>query len=92
MVIFLRTFSLVLARRTFKHASSVAKGRVISQSVPAGTQLTENSTVDLVVSKGKAPPKVTICYRRHTLHVTNKVAATLRKHGARLGACKKKRL
>ena len=39
----------------------------------------------------KKPPvkRVTVCYRHHTLKVTTKVAARLRKHGAKLGACKK---
>jgi beta-lactam-binding protein with PASTA domain len=70
----------------------VRKGRVISQAVSPATQLPANSTVDLVVSKGQAPPpKVTLCYRHHTLKVTKKVAKKLRKHGARLGACKKTR-
>ncbi len=38
---------------------------------------------------------VTLCYRRHTVHVTAARAKTLRKHGAKhgakLGACKKKK-
>jgi hypothetical protein len=41
----------------------------------------------------KTPPakKVTLCFRHHTVHVTKAKAKTLRKHGAKLGACKKKR-
>jgi hypothetical protein len=34
---------------------------------------------------------VTLCFRHHTVHVTKAKAKTLRKHGAKLGACKKKR-
>jgi beta-lactam-binding protein with PASTA domain len=73
----------------------VPKNRVISQNVPAGTQLANGSAVSVVVSLGpkpkKPPAKMTVCYRRHTLHVTKKVAAKLRKHGAKLGACRKKK-
>ena len=40
----------------------------------------------------KVPPKkVTLCYRHHTIKVTKARAKVLRKHGAKFGACKKKR-
>jgi len=45
--------------------------------------------VSLRVSKGRAPVKVTLCYRRHTVHVTRAVATKLRRHGAKLGLRRK---
>lgn len=43
-----------------EYSSSVAKGKVISQSKKAGTKLSKGTTVKLVVSKGKKPaPKPT---------------------------------
>jgi beta-lactam-binding protein with PASTA domain len=75
---------------TRKYSKTIAKGRVISQSVAPGAQLPANTRVNLVVSKGKAPaPKVTLCYKHHTVKVTKAKAKALRRHGAKLGACKK---
>jgi hypothetical protein len=37
----------------------------------------------------RPPAKVALCYRRHTVRVTKAAATKLRKHGAKLGACKK---
>jgi Carboxypeptidase regulatory-like domain len=53
----------------------------------AASQLTES-----VVAKPQKPKRalVTLCYRRHTVHVTAAKAKKLRKHGAKSGACKKK--
>jgi beta-lactam-binding protein with PASTA domain len=76
-------------------SSTVRLGNVVSQLIPAGAQLADGAAVDLVVSKGRAPKKppvrVTLCYRHHTIKVTKAKAKKLRKHGAKLGACKKKR-
>jgi hypothetical protein len=48
------------------------------------------AAVNLVISKGRAPvKKVTLCYMHRTVHVTKAVAKKLRKHGAKLGACRK---
>jgi len=69
----------------------VAKGRVVSQSAPAGQQLANGTSVNLAVSKGRRPAKVTLCYRHHTVHVTKAVARRLRRHGAKLGTCRKVR-
>jgi hypothetical protein len=69
----------------------VAKGRVVSQSASAGQQLANGASVNLAVSKGRRPVKVTLCYRHHTVHVTKAVARRLRRHGAKLGACRKVR-
>jgi len=78
---------------TRRFSRTVAKGRVISQAAAAGKQLANGASVNLVVSKGRAPfrppLRVTLCYRHHTVHVTRAVARTLRKHGATLGACRK---
>jgi PKD domain/PASTA domain/Divergent InlB B-repeat domain len=77
---------------TRRFSRAVAKGRVIFQSAAPGKQLANGASVNLVVSKGRAlkpPVKVTICYRHRTVSVTKAVAKTLRKHGAKLGACKK---
>jgi beta-lactam-binding protein with PASTA domain len=68
----------------------VRKGRVISQAVAPGKQLATGARVNLAVSKGRAPFKVTLCYRHHTVQVTRAVAKRLRSHGARLGACRKR--
>lgn len=73
-----------------RHFSRVVrKGRVISQAVAPGKQLASGAGVNLAVSKGRAPFKVTLCYRHHTVHVTRAVAKRLRSHGARPGACRK---
>jgi beta-lactam-binding protein with PASTA domain len=75
-------------------SSTVPAGRIASQSVSPGTSLANGATVNVVVSRGKkkAPPKlVTLCNHGHTVRVTKAKAKTLRKHGAKLGACKKKR-
>jgi subtilisin family serine protease len=81
-----------VTRRTSK---TVPFGRVISQSVGRGTQLPLGSAINLVGSLGrpKKPPakKVTLCYRHHTIKVTKAKAKKLLKHGAKRGACKKKR-
>jgi hypothetical protein len=72
---------------------SVPRNLIISQSVPAGTHLANTAPVAVVVSLGakkKPPPKVTLCYRHHTVKVTKKVAKKLLKRGAKRGACKKK--
>jgi hypothetical protein len=41
--------------------------------------------------KKKPPAKVTLCYHRHTVKVTKKVAAKLRKKGAKPGPCRKRK-
>jgi beta-lactam-binding protein with PASTA domain len=75
---------------TSRFSSRVAKGRVISQSAAPGTHLSNGAAVNLVLSKGRAPvKKVTLCYKHRTVHVTKAVAKKLRKHGAKLGACRK---
>ena len=80
---------------TRRYSSRVAKGRVISQGVAAGTQRANGAAVSLVVSKGRAPfnppVRVTICYRHRTLHVTRAVWRRLHKHGATLGRCRPRR-
>jgi PASTA domain-containing protein len=79
---------------TRRYSSKVAKGRVISQGVAAGTQRANGAAVALVVSKGRSPlrppVRVTICYRHRTLHVTRAVWRRLHKHGATLGRCKRR--
>ncbi len=40
---------------TYEYDDRVAKGKVVSQSVKAGSKVTEGSVVDLTVSKGKKP-------------------------------------
>jgi hypothetical protein len=72
------------------YSSKVLKGRVISQGVAAGTKLANSAAVSLVVSKGRAPISVTICYRHRTLHVTKAAAKKLRRRGATLGRCRKR--
>jgi hypothetical protein len=78
-----------------KYSRTVRRGRVISQGVAAGTKLANGAAVALVVSKGRAPftppVRVTVCYRHRTLHVTRAVWRRLHRHGATLGACKKRR-
>lgn len=44
---------LLPGERSQAYSDTVAEGSIISQSVPAGTQLTEGSTVSYVVSQGK---------------------------------------
>jgi PASTA domain len=73
-----------------RYSSKVRKGRVISQGVAAGTRLANGAAVSLVVSKGRAPVKVTVCYRHRTLHVTKAVAKKLYTRGATLGPCRKR--
>jgi uncharacterized repeat protein (TIGR02543 family) len=73
-----------------RYSSKVRKGRVISQGVVAGTKLANGAVVSLVVSKGRAPVKVTVCYRRRTLHVTRVVAKRLRSRGATVGPCRRR--
>jgi hypothetical protein len=73
-----------------RYSSRVRRGRVISQGVAAGTKLANRAAVSLVVSKGRAPVKVTICYRRRTLHVTKAIATKLRNRGATLGPCRRR--
>jgi PKD repeat protein len=73
------------------YSKTIAKGLVISQSVAAGRQLTNGATVNLVVSKGRPPAKVTLCYRHRTIRVTKAVARKLRRHGATPGACPTRR-
>jgi hypothetical protein len=67
--------------------SKVARGRVISQAMAPGRQLANGASVNLVVSKGRAPLGLTLCYRHRTVHVTRAVAIKLRRLGAKLGAC-----
>src|SRR6266576_3977085 len=67
--------------------SRVARGRVISQAMAPGKQLANGASVNLVVSKGRAPFRLTLCYRHRTVHVTRAVAIKLRRLGAKLGAC-----
>jgi hypothetical protein len=76
---------------TRRYSRTVRIGRVISQGVAAGTQLADGAAVALVVSKGRAPAKVTLCYRHQTVHVTRAVARRLLRHGARLGPCSRRR-
>jgi beta-lactam-binding protein with PASTA domain len=80
-----------IARR---FSETVGKGRVISQAVAPGKQLKNGAAVNLAVSKGRAPfrppLRVTLCYRHHTVHVTRAVAKKLRRHGATLGACRRR--
>ena len=53
---------------------------------------TDNRTITVTRAAKKAPPKkVTLCYRHHTVRVTRAKAKTLRKRGAKLGACKRHR-
>jgi hypothetical protein len=73
-----------------RYSSRVRKGRVISQGVVAGTKLANGAGVSLVVSKGRAPVRMTICYHHRTLHVTKAVATKLRKRGATLGPCRRR--
>jgi beta-lactam-binding protein with PASTA domain len=73
------------------YSRTVRKGRILSQSVAPAKQLANGSAVGVVVSRGRKPvPKVTLCYRRHTIKVTKAKAKILRRHGAKLGACKKR--
>jgi len=74
---------------TRRFSRAVARGRVISQGAAPGRKLASGAAVSLRVSKGRAPVKVTLCYRRHTVHVTRAVATKLRRHGAKLGLCRK---
>jgi hypothetical protein len=60
---------------------------VISQAMAPGMQLANGASVNLVVSKGRAPFRLTLCYRHRTVHVTRAVAIKLRRLGAKLGAC-----
>ena len=66
---------------------------MIAQAAAPGKQLANGASVNLVVSKGRAPfrppVRVTLCYRHHTVHVTRAVAKRLRKQGATLGVCRK---
>ncbi|KXG75989.1 Stk1 family PASTA domain-containing Ser/Thr kinase [Thermotalea metallivorans] len=48
----LETLNLILGNVDYKSDERVEKGRVISQSIPAGTEVEEKRVVDLVVSKG----------------------------------------
>ena len=76
-----------IARR---HSRTVSKGRVIAQGAVPGTHLASGATVDLVVSRGRAPAtKVTLCFRSRTVHVTKAVARKLRRNGATVGSCRK---
>ena len=79
---------------TRRFSRAVAKGRVIAQAAAPGKQLANGASVNLVVSKGRAPfrppVRVTLCYRHHTVYVTRAVAKRLRKQGATLGACRKR--
>jgi hypothetical protein len=80
---------------TRRYSRIVRLGRVISQGAAAGTQLASGARVSLVVSKGRAPfrppVRVTLCYRHHTVHVTRAVDKKLRRHGATLGSCRRRR-
>jgi hypothetical protein len=73
-------------------SSTVASGRVVSQSPAPGAERSNGAPVNIVISKGRAPkkppPKVTLCYRHHSVKVTEARAKVLRKHGAKHGACK----
>jgi hypothetical protein len=84
----LRTAHCAVGRITRRFSRAVAKGRVISQAVRPGKQLPSGAAVNLAVSKGRAPIRVTLCYRHRTVHVTRAVAKKLRRQGARLGACR----
>jgi hypothetical protein len=79
---------------TRRFSRTVGKGRVISQAAAPGKRLATGAVVNLVVSKGRAPfrppLRVTLCYRHHTVHVTRAVAKRLRRHGATLGACRRR--
>jgi hypothetical protein len=55
----------------------------------AAPQVTESVVAKPI--KKKRPPLVTLCYRHHTVKVKAAKAKKLRKHGAKLGACKKRR-
>ncbi|WMJ82094.1 Stk1 family PASTA domain-containing Ser/Thr kinase [Clostridium sp. MB40-C1] len=48
---YLRTYNLKLGKTTFKY-SNIEKNRVCGQSPEPGTEIGENTTVDLVVSRG----------------------------------------
>jgi Divergent InlB B-repeat domain/PKD domain/PASTA domain len=91
----LQTAHCVSGAITRRFSRIVRLGRVISQGVPPGTQLARGASVALVVSKGRAPlrppVRVTLCYRHHTVHVTRAVARRLRRHGATLGPCRRRR-
>lgn len=80
---------------TRRFSRTVRLGRVISQGVAPGTQRAKGAPVALLVSKGRAPlrppVRVTLCYRHHTVHVTRAVARRLRRHGATLGPCRRRR-
>jgi uncharacterized repeat protein (TIGR02543 family) len=73
-------------------SKTIPKGLIISQSPAAGSTGSNGEAVNVVVSSGapKKPPvkRITLCYRHHTVHVTKAAAKKLRKHGAKLGACK----
>jgi len=51
---------LKLGTKTERHSSSVPKGMVISQSVPAGTDVAVGSSVDVLVSVGPAETLLTV--------------------------------
>jgi hypothetical protein len=80
---------------TRRFSRTVLIGRVISQGAAPGTQLANGAAVNLLVSKGRAPllppVRVTLCYRHRTVHVTRAVARRLRRHGATLGPCRRRR-
>jgi hypothetical protein len=81
---------------TRRFSRIVRLGRVISQGAAPGTRLANGASVALLVSKGRAPlrppvVRVTLCYRHHTVHVTRAVARRLRRHGATLGPCRRRR-
>ena len=77
-----------LGRRGSAYSKTVPKGRIVSQSPPAGSQGASGAPVNVVVSKGRRVAKVTICYRHRTIRVTRAVAKKLRRHGATLGPCR----
>jgi uncharacterized repeat protein (TIGR02543 family) len=78
----------LLGRRASAYSRTVARGRIVSQSPSAGAHRPSGAAVNIVVSKGRKVVKVTVCYRRHTLRVTQAVARKLRRHGATLGPCR----
>ena len=73
------------------YSKTVKKGAIISQSSPAGTQLASGAAISVVVSKGPIPKKrlVLMCRKGRTVRVPASQVKKLRKHGAKLGACKK---
>jgi hypothetical protein len=73
---------------TRRFSRAIAKGRVISQAAAPGKQLANGASINLLVSKGRAP--LALCYRHRTVHVTRAVAARLIRQGARLGACRQR--